>query len=86
MLTLTVGRWLVMNHKHDDYASTDLTLVNVTITTRLYGGEEEKEILDFVCVDFSISRYYSCVRPLMNKLNFFCKTKFSYLCTPIDIV
>ena len=39
-VTLTVGRWLVVNHKHDDYASTALTLVNVTNTTMLYGGDE----------------------------------------------
>ena len=44
-VTETVGRWLVVNHKHDEYASTALTLVNVTNTTRLLGGEEEKEIL-----------------------------------------
>ena len=37
----TVGRWLVVNHKHDDYASTALTLVNVTNTTKLYGDEKE---------------------------------------------
>ena len=34
-VTKTVGRWLIVNHKHDDYASTALTLVNVTNTTRL---------------------------------------------------
>ena len=44
-VTETVGRWLVVNHKHDDYASTALTLVIVTTTTRLLGGEKEKEIL-----------------------------------------
>ena len=33
--------------KHDDYASAALTLVNVTNTTRLLGGEKEKELLDF---------------------------------------
>ena len=46
MLTLTVGRWLVVNHKHDDYASTALTLVNVTNTTKLLVGEIEKEMLE----------------------------------------
>ena len=35
----------VVNHKHDDYASTALTLVNVTNTTMLYGDEIAKEIL-----------------------------------------
>ena len=49
MKTSTVGRWLIVNHKHDDYASTALTLVIVTNTTRLYRGEKEKEILFFVC-------------------------------------
>ena len=44
-VTETVGPWLVVNHKHDDYASTALTFVNVTNTTSLYGGEKEKEIL-----------------------------------------
>ena len=39
-VTVTVGRWLVVNHKHEDYASTALTLVNVTNTTRLLGGDE----------------------------------------------
>ena len=42
----TVGRWLVVNHKHDDYASTALTLVNVTNTTRLLGGEIERDRLE----------------------------------------
>ena len=42
MLTLTVGRSLVVNHKHDDYASTTLTLIIVTNTTRLLGGEEKQ--------------------------------------------
>ena len=41
----TVGRSIIVNHKHDDYASTTLTLVNVTNSTRLYGDEKEKEIL-----------------------------------------
>ena len=45
-VTETVGRWLVVNHKHDDYASTALTLVYVTNTTRLYGGEIERKRLD----------------------------------------
>ena len=44
-VTKTVGRWIIVNHKHDDYASTALTFVNVTNTTRLLGGEIEKEIL-----------------------------------------
>ena len=44
-VTETVGRWIIVNHKHDDYASTALTFVNVTNTTRLLGGDEEKEIL-----------------------------------------
>ena len=44
-VTKTVGRWLIVNHKHDDYASTALTFVNVTNTTRLLGGEKENEIL-----------------------------------------
>ena len=44
-VTKTVGRWIIVNHKHDDYASTALTLVNVTNTTRLYGDEIAKEIL-----------------------------------------
>ena len=38
-------RWLIVNHKHDDYASTALTFVYVTNTTKLLGGEIEKEIL-----------------------------------------
>ena len=52
----------VLNHKHYDYASTALTLVNVTNITRLYGGAEEKEMLVFVYIflvcggDFSVSR------------------------------
>ena len=45
-VTETVGRWLVVNDKHDDYASTALTLGYVTNTTRLLGGEIEKEILE----------------------------------------
>ena len=44
-VTETVGRWLIVNHKHDDYASTALTFVNVTNTTRVLGGDKEKEIL-----------------------------------------
>ena len=55
MLTLTVGRWLVVNHKHDDYASTALTLVNVTNTTRLLGGDEVKEILVYVYVKIHVN-------------------------------
>ena len=43
-VTETVGRWLIVNHKHDDYASSALTFVNVTNTTRLH-GDEKKEIL-----------------------------------------
>ena len=43
-----MGRWLVVNHKHDGYASTALTLVNVTNTTRLLGCEKEREKLAFV--------------------------------------
>ena len=39
-VTETVGRWITVNHKHDDYASTALTFVNVTKTTRLLGGHE----------------------------------------------
>ena len=46
MLTYTVGGWLVVNHKHDDYASTALTLVYVTNTTKLYEGEIERERLE----------------------------------------
>ena len=46
MLAKTVGRWLVENQKHDGYASTALTLVNVTTTTRLLGGEKERERLE----------------------------------------
>ena len=46
MLAKTVGRWLVVNQKHDGYASTALTLVNVTTTTRLLGGEKERERLE----------------------------------------
>ena len=42
-VTETVGRWLIVNHKHDDYASRALTFVNVTNTNRLYGGEIERE-------------------------------------------
>ena len=42
--------WLIVNHKHDDYASTALTLVNVTNTTRLYEGEKEKKKLVFVYI------------------------------------
>ena len=55
MLTETVRRWLIVNHKHDDYASTALTLVKVTNTTKLYGGQKEKEMLVFVCDFFSIA-------------------------------
>ena len=39
------GTLEVVNHKHYDYASTALTLVYVTNTTRLYGGEIEREVL-----------------------------------------
>ena len=39
------GTLEVVNHKHYDYASTALTSVNVTNTTRLYRDEIEKEIL-----------------------------------------
>ena len=53
MLTLRVGRSLVVNHKHDDYASTALTLVNITNTTRLLGGEEEKEMPVFVYIVYT---------------------------------
>ena len=42
-VTKTVGRWIILKHKHDDYASTALTFVNVTNTTRLLGGEIERE-------------------------------------------
>ena len=54
MLTLPVGRWLVVNHKHDDFASTALTLVNVTKTTKLYGDEKEKEILVFLYIFLNV--------------------------------
>ena len=53
MLTLTVGRWLVVNHKQDNYASTALTLVNVTNTTGLLGGEKEKEMPVFVYIVYT---------------------------------
>ena len=46
-----------MNHNYYDYASTALTLVNVTNTTRLYGGEKEKEKLVFVYMVY----YQICV-------------------------
>ena len=42
-VTETVGRWLIVNHKHDDYASTALTFVNVTYTTKLYGDEKKRK-------------------------------------------
>ena len=45
-VTKTVGRWIIVNHKHDDYASTALTFVSVTNTTRLYGGEIERDALE----------------------------------------
>ena len=51
----------VVNHKHYDYASTALTLVKLTNTTRPNGEEKEKEMLDFVYIlmvcgaDFSVS-------------------------------
>ena len=35
-----------MNHKHYEYASTALTLVNVTNTTRLSGDKIEREKLE----------------------------------------
>ena len=62
---MTVGRWLVVNHKHDDYASTALTLVNVTNTTRLLGGDTEKEMHVFVYMFFKrkntrASSFYRC--------------------------
>ena len=44
------GTLEVVNHKHYDYASTASTLVKVTNTTRLYGGEKEKEMLVFVFI------------------------------------
>ena len=55
-----VGRWLVVNQKHDDYASTSLTLGNVTNTTRLYGGEKEKEMLFFKRKNTRASSFYHC--------------------------
>ena len=45
-VTETVGRWIIVNHKHDDYASTALTFVNVTNTTRLLGGRIERDRLE----------------------------------------
>ena len=54
-VTETVGRWIIVNHKHDDYASTALTFVNVTNTTRLLGGDEEKEILVYVYVKIHVN-------------------------------
>ena len=64
-VTVTVGRWLVVNHKHDDYASIALTLVNVTNTTRLLGGDKEKEMFVFVYMFFKrkntrASSFYHC--------------------------
>ena len=53
MLTLTVGRWLVVNHKHDDYASTALTFANVTNTTKLYRGRIERERLEEIYISSS---------------------------------
>ena len=37
-MSMTVGRWLVVNHKLHDYASTALIFVS-DITTMLYGSE-----------------------------------------------
>ena len=37
-MSKTVGRWLVVNHKNYDYASTVLTLTK-NITTMLYGSK-----------------------------------------------
>ena len=83
-----------MNHKHYDYASTALTLVNVTNTTRLYGGEEEKEILVFVYAffvcggDFSLSfnvkntrasSFYHCFTNLRTHNCRFIYTRFDVL-------
>ena len=59
MMTKTVGRWLIVNHKHDDYASTALTLVNVTNTARLYGGEEDKEMLVFVNAKIHVEVHFT---------------------------
>ena len=48
-----------MNHKRFDYASTALNFVNVTNTTRLHGGEEEKNAsfvyIFLVCGGFSVA-------------------------------
>ena len=38
-------RWLIVNHKHDDYAGTALTFFYITNTTKVLGGKMEKEIL-----------------------------------------
>ena len=54
-VTKTVGRWIIVNHKHDDYASTALPLVNVTNTTRLLGGDKEKVILVYVYVKIHVN-------------------------------
>ena len=65
-----MGRWLVVNHKHDGYSSTALTLVNVTNTTRLLGGEKEKEILAFVLnVKIHAQVHYTIASQLYVRVN-----------------
>ena len=60
-VTETMGRWLIVNHKHDDYASTALSFVNARNTTRLLGGDKKRNtnIKIHVQVHFIVaSRFY----------------------------
>ena len=76
MLTQTVGRGLVVNHKHDDYASTALTLVKVTNTTRLLGGEKNTNVKIHVQVHFTIaSQFYVYVNVELFIHTFMCWKK-----------
>ena len=58
-VTETVGRWIIVNHKHDDYANTALTFVNVTNTTRLLGGIIERKMLVFVNVKIHVLVHFT---------------------------
>ena len=49
-VTETVGRWIIVNHKHDDYASTALTFIDVTNTNQQAGDEIGREKLEYIYI------------------------------------
>ena len=67
-VTETVGRWLIVNHKHDDYASTALTFVNVTNTTKLY-GDEKKTKYYFLNVKKHVQVHFTIASQFQNDVN-----------------